>query len=419
VDESIHYTNRSQDILEDLLLMVEPAYFPGVFQLKSMKWEDGQNATGATWEGTRLRLPLPRPLSPGEETGLSISYDLNLPSPVPSPLTRPVVFGYTERQTNLVDWYPFIPPYIPGQGWLAHPQGYFGEHQAYEAADFQVEVRFSEAAYGGQPLVLAASAPQEEDAEVYRFQMNSARNFTFSVSHIYQVMTTKVGPVTVTGYAFPLHAAAGEAALNATAQALELYQKLYGPYPRGSLALVEADFLDGMEYDGLYFLSNGFYNLYAGSPASYLTAIAVHETAHQWWYAQVGNDQAMEPWLDEALCTYSEHVFFENVYPEALDWWWAYRVNYYEPHGWVDGSIYNPEGFRPYRDAVYLNGAVFLDELRKTVGDEAFFTTLKDYAAVHNQKLATGKDFFAELEKHSKADINGLVEKYFQNPPIP
>jgi hypothetical protein len=399
--------------------MVEPAYFPGVFQLKSMKWEDGQDAAGAAWEGTRLRLPLPQPLASGEETSLSISYDLNLPSPVPSPLTRPVVFGYTERQTNLVDWYPFIPPYIPGQGWLAHPQGYFGEHQVYEAADFQVEVRLSEAAYGGQPLILAASALPEKDAEVYRFQMISARNFTFSVSHQYQVMTAKVGPITVTGYAFPLHAAAGEAALNATAQALELYQKLYGPYPRSSLALVEADFLDGMEYDGLYFLSNGFYNLYEGSPASYLTTIAVHETAHQWWYAQVGNDQAMEPWLDEALSTYSEHVFFENVYPESLDWWWAYRVNYYEPHGWVDGSIYNPDGFRPYRDAVYLNGAIFLDELRKTVGDEAFFATLKDYAAQYNQKLATGQDFFAVLEKHSLADIRNVVEKYFQNPPIP
>jgi aminopeptidase N len=96
---------------------------------------------------------------------------------------------------------------------------------------------------------------------------------------------------------------------------------------------------------------------------------------------RVGNDQAEEPWLDEALATYSERLFYERTYPEALDWWWAYRVNYYEPRGWVDGSIYNPEGYRAYRDAVYLNGATFLEELRQQVGEAAFFAFLQDYTA--------------------------------------
>ena len=87
--------------------------------------------------------------------------------------------------------------------------------------------------------------------------------------------------------------------------------------------MVEADFLDGMEYDGLYFLSKGFYNLYSGGPADYLTAIAAHETSHQWWYSAIGNDQALEPWLDEALATYSERLFYENLHPEGLVWWWT------------------------------------------------------------------------------------------------
>ena len=40
-----------------------------------------------------------------------------------------------------------------------------------------------------------------------------------------------------------------------------------------------------MEYDGLFFLSNGFYNLYDGTSSSYLVTLAAHETAHQWWFA--------------------------------------------------------------------------------------------------------------------------------------
>jgi aminopeptidase N len=181
--------------------------------------------------------------------------------------------------------------------------------------------------------------------------------------------------------------------------------------------VVEADFLDGMEYDGLYFLSNGFYNLYTGTPAEYLVAIAAHETAHQWFYGLVGNDQANEPWLDEALCTYSEQLYYENFHPEALDWWWAYRINYYNPQGWVDTNIYNPQGvaqaYSAYRSAVYFNGAVFLEELRQTIGDSTFLPFVKEYVSTNTQKLATGQSFFSLLVQATSIDVTPILEKYF------
>ena len=36
--------------------------------------------------------------------------------------------------------------------------------------------------------------------------------------------------------------------------------------------------------------------------------VAVHETAHQWFYAMVGDSQARHPWLDEAFATYAEQL---------------------------------------------------------------------------------------------------------------
>lgn len=412
VEQKIDYTNKSGEELADLLLIVEPGRYPGVFQLAGLAWEDGSPVAGHAWDGAWLNIPLASPLQPGESLSLSLAYELSLPSPQPSPDVRPIPFGYTARQTNLVDWYPFIPPYIPGQGWLAHPAGYFGEHLAYEAADFEVSIRLADAR---TDLVIAASALGEVDGDWQRYRFDTARNFAWSVSPDYQVLEEKVGAVTVRGYAFPAHAAAGEAALETTAQALALYSDLFGPYPHGSLSVVEADFLDGMEFDGLYFLSNAFYNLYSGGVDDYLTAIAAHETAHQWWYGLVGNDQALEPWLDEALSTYSERLFYERLYPQALDWWWAYRVNLYEPHGWVDGSIYNPAGFWVYRDAIYLNGAVFLEALRELVGDEIFFAFLKDYVDQNSHRLATGEDFFTLLRQHTQADLDPLIQQYFSN----
>ncbi len=412
VEERIRYSNKSPDLITDLLLVVEPVYYPGVFELLSLVWEDERTIETFTWDGSFLAIPLLEPLAPAQEIVLSIHYKLQLPSPAASAETRPVPFGYTARQTNLVDWYPYIPPYRAGQGWLAHRAGFFGEHQVYETADFMVTIRIADPR---GDLVIAASAPDEGSADIHQYHLDNARNFVWSVSPEYQVKTARVGDITILSYSFAYHEMAGEATLQTTADALELYSRLFGKYPRKQLSVVEADFLDGMEYEGLYFLSNGFYNLYQGTPGEYLIAIAAHETAHQWWYALVGNDQALEPWLDEALCTYSERIYYENLHPEALDWWWAYRINYYDPEGWVDGSIYNPNGYQAYRDAVYLNGAIFLEELRNLTGTEAFLTILQDYAQQYAHRIATTDDFFKLIEEHSRIDITSLRKKYFSS----
>ncbi len=411
VDEKIHYTNRQSEALTDLRLMVDPLYYPGVFNLKSITWGDDQPMVDYQIETGQIRINLPEPLLPGEGLELWLNYELFMPSPQPSAEVRPIPFGYTARQTNFVDWYPFIPPYVPGEGWLAHRAGFFGEHLVYEIADFEVNLRLSE---DDPNMVIAASAPASRDGEWYRYQHKAARNFAWSASTEYQVYTTTVGDTTIQSYTFPYHATAGQAALQTTAEALALYNDLYGTYPRSLISVVEADFLDGMEYDGLYFLSNGFYNLYQGTPGEYLVAIAAHETAHQWFYALVGNDQALEPWLDEALCTYQERVYYERLHPEALDWWWTYRVNYYNPQGWVNGSIYNPYGYRAYRDAVYLNGARFLEELRNNVSDEAFFAFLSDYVNQMKGQIATAETFFVLLQKHTQADLSALIDAFFQ-----
>jgi hypothetical protein len=413
VEEQIRYVHHAPESISELLLVVEPMYYSGVFELKSLTWADGQAIQSYAWDGSFLRFPTPAPLGTDQEIALQLTYILHLPSPTPSAETRPVPFGYTTRQANLVDWYPYIPPYQAGKGWLAHRAGFFGEHQVYEVADFTVTIRVTDQR---DDLILAASAPDEGASDIHQYHLEDARNFVWSISPEYIVKKKQVGDITILGYSFGFHEVAGEAALQTTAEALELYSRLFGAYPRSQLSVVEADFLDGMEYEGLYFLSNGFYNLYQGTPAEYLVTIAAHETAHQWWYALVGNDQALEPWLDEAFCTYSERIYYENLHPDALGWWWEYRVNYYEPKGWVDGSIYNPDGYRAYRDAIYLNGARFLEDLRNLIGDEAFMASLRDYAHQYAHQIATTADFFRIVAEHSSTDLTSLKKQYFSQP---
>jgi hypothetical protein len=420
ISETIGYVNSASEAIPDLTLVVEANRWVGSFALLSLAWADGSTVEDYALQDAQLHILLSQPLQPGEKLGLKLTYRLDLPEiPLPTGVTRPVPYGYSERQTNIVDWYPYIPPYKPGTGWVIHPKWGFGEHQVFAVADFDVRLTLTESV---QNLIIAASTPANQVGDGYSYHMESARAFAISASTEYVRQTTTVGDVTINSYAFPYDQNAGQQVLHDSAAALELYSRLFMPYPRTSLSVVEADFLDGMEYDGLFFLSRGFYNLYDGTPQGYLTFIAAHETAHQWWYGIVGNDQALEPWLDEAICTYMEHVFYENVYANyetstgesIVDWWWYYRVNFYEPTGWIDASIYDFNLFRPYRDAIYLNGAKFLQDLRTLIGDEAFFAFLKDYAGRKADQIASANDFFTILRDHTSRDLEGVLTTYFQ-----
>jgi aminopeptidase N len=175
------------------------------------------------------------------------------------------------------------------------------------------------------------------------------------------------------------------------------------------------DFNDGMEYSAFFYLSRDFYNLYDETPANYLTFVAVHETSHQWWFEQVANDQAQQPWLDEALSTYSEYIYYENMHPDLTAWWWAYRIDFYNPQGFVDIPIYDGQGFRPYTNAAYFQGAHFLHALRARIGDEAFFAFIQDYLAQGRGKIMTSDDFFRILSGHTLTDYSDIVRQYFQN----
>jgi aminopeptidase N len=107
--------------------------------------------------------------------------------------------------------------------------------------------------------------------------------------------------VTVYCYYFAFYNEAGEALLQTTVEAMQVYSERFGHYRHKTLTAVQGDFNDGMEFSGLYFISRDYFNLYKGTPENYLVTIGAHETAHQWWFDGVINDQALEPWLDEAF----------------------------------------------------------------------------------------------------------------------
>lgn len=399
VDETIRYYNTTGTTLSEIVLSVQPnQYGSNVFVLNGIS-QDSTALTSYSLTGQRLSLNLPQPLSPNAATTLTLSFDLNLPNKGTG------LFGYDFNQVNLVDWYPAVVPY--SGGWVLHDPMPFGEHLMYDSSD--IELNFKTDA----GVIVAASAPYDQNGEWTRYRLYGARTFTLSASDEFLVSESAVGSIKITSYYFDGYKAAGDSILYSAVQAVNLYAAKFGDYPYQTLAIVQADIRDGQEADGLVFLASDFYGQWGGGARNNLTTIGVHEIAHQWWYGLVGNDQALEPWLDEAMSIYSERIFYEYNYPRYGDWWWQFRVDYFGAAGYVDAPIYNFTAQRPYVNAVYLNGAHFIEDVRVRMGDDDFFRFLKNYPAKYAHGRVTAADFFATLREHSSKDINDLIPEYF------
>jgi len=399
VDETIQYTNQTGAALNEIVLAVEPNHRGG-FTLENIMLEG--NGLNYDMSGHRFTVYLPQALAPYAQITLSMRYRIALPAKI-----KEQPYGYDVDQANLTDWYPFIVPYI--NGWVLHDDSYLGEHLAYDSADFDVNIKTTDAG-----IIFATSGVSEANGEWARYRLYDARTFALSASDQFKVIEAGAGGAAIRAYYYPGYEDQALAVLNAGVRAVGLWSTQFAPYPYASLSIVQADLNDGQEYDGLVFLATKFYNEYNGSARSNLVTIGVHEIAHQWWFGLVGSDQASEPWLDEALAVYSEAIFYKNIYPNSLDWWWQFRVNYFGPTGYVDTNIYEPASFRIYVNAVYLNGANFLEALNYRMGDDAFFAFLQDYAARYGRGRATSYDFFAVARQNTTADISDLIAAYFR-----
>jgi hypothetical protein len=410
VEETITYPNRTGVPLDSLTLAVAPNLIADCFDLIRLS-VDRSPVAEYTLDGHRLNILLPTPLAPDSTLELTLRYTLSLPYLGQFNSIDAALFGHTDAQTNLINWYPFIVPFIDGE-WVLHDPSSYADYLVYPVADYNVNLLF----IGGKTdLVVAASGGAETIEAFTRYHLEDARAFAFSISPKFEVSTMMVGGTLISSYYLPGYRRPAEAAMKTTAQALELFSEQFGEYPRAGLTIVQADLSDSREFSGLSFISRNFYQLYDGTSKNYLTFAAIHSTAHQWWFDQAGNDQALEPWLDESLATYSEMAYFENTTPHQLAYWQANRVDFFRPQGKIDISIYDAANYEAYKQSVHFNGVYFLQDLHERIGEYAFNNFLRDYYRQGTGKFSTQGDFLHILDEHTEADISDLLEKYFEN----
>jgi hypothetical protein len=191
---------------------------------------------------------------------------------------------------RLGSFFPIL-AWDPRRGWVTDPPTrILAETSTSPVADFDVRVRAP-----ARTRVVASGSPIGPG----RWRATAVRDFAVAAGRFKIVTRTAHAPNPVTVRV----AVAGGAqvphdVLALTVRTLHKLARRYGPYPWSSYTVVATPDLgaEGIEYPTL---------VYIGA-ASIVTLLVQHESAHQWFYSLVGNDQARDPWLDEALATWSQ-----------------------------------------------------------------------------------------------------------------
>ncbi|HEC23265.1 MAG TPA: M1 family peptidase [Chloroflexi bacterium] len=414
VRQTVELTNATPDVWDEVVFNVPVNATPEAFYLDALTVtldDTVQEGTPGFFAGeTILRVPLPRPLHPDETLSIEMRYRVVIPPVGPTDWPPTGTTGWTFDLIQAGEWYPALVPYIQGEGWHTWRYHPVGDPTFYPLSNTRLTVRTEEG------ITVASGGPVGREGNVWRFEVRGARGVAFLASDRYEVVEREINGIPVRSYYLPETPEAGQAALNIAADAVALFSELYGPYPYESLTVAENGFFGGMEYSALISISDYVYNTYTGEPNSFLAALVAHETAHQWWYGAVGNDQANEPWLDESLAFYSELLYFERYYPEYTDWWWEARVTRFNLSGPVDATIYSYENSSDFILSMYGQAALFIHDLRGMMGDEAFFAFLQDYYRTYAGQIVTARDFFEAARRHAAVDLTPLFEAYFANP---
>ncbi|NOX44463.1 MAG: M1 family metallopeptidase [Caldiserica bacterium] len=142
--------------------------------------------------------------------------------------------------------------------------------------------------------------------------------------------------------------------------------------------------------------------------------IFAHEVAHQWWYAQVGNDQVREPWVDEALATYTSGLAMDGwgMFDELRAYWErSYELGRSRVPGATpfDPVWAFPEG-RGYGGIVYSGGALFFLDLEGTMGRAPLLRALRRYLGEYRWGIATGAELLGILRDAGGAGAKEVIE---------
>jgi hypothetical protein len=219
------------------------------------------------------------------------------------------------------------------------------------------------------------------DGLTQTFEATNVRDITTTLAGDYRTTSATVGDNIVRVYYRP--GAPASAMLRAAKRALTELEARLGPYPYKTLKIVQTAGGFGMEGPGVAWIPTG---------ASNLSYLVTHEVAHQWFYGLVGNDQAREPFADEAMTDMAARAVL------------GLRRSSRCGSAALDKTIYRYSR-ACYYEQVYIQGGNLLADAKKKMGPTLFWKTVRAYIADHRWGISHTRTLLRALDDASPLDL--------------
>lgn len=383
----------------------------GEIQILSVTGGENLNYEVCGEDQNVLKVSLGEEVFPGESVTVNIKYEIKIANVIAR-------LGINNKTINLAEFYPILCA-KDKDGFYECLYYDLGDPYYSECADYYVDFSADEkysVAHSGELV----SATTHEGVARHSFKLENARSFAMVLSENFESISADVDGVTVNYYYYDDDAPLSS--IEYAVKSIKTFGSLFGKYAYGVYSVVKTPFVQGgMEFPTLVMISDSVEKPSYGE-------VIVHETAHQWWQTAVGNNEIEYAFMDEGLAEYSTVLFYENNPEYNLNrktlmdisdknyksFCTVYDKLFGDKNTTMKRSLKDFSGEYEYVNIVYIKGCIMFDEVRKCVGDEVFFTGLKNYYSDNKYKIATPIDIIyafrsagASAEKIIEGFING------------
>ncbi|HKP59233.1 MAG TPA: M1 family metallopeptidase [Polyangiales bacterium] len=344
---------------------------------------------------TQLRVPLPRPLQPGERLALSARFRTTLPEIVARS-------GYAGSFHMLGQWFPKLARLEESGEWKSFPYHGLGEFYA-DFADYELTLRVPRGyvcAAGG----VRVESRDEGEVRVERFVSENVHDISAACDPTFERTPARAGAIAIEVYAPRGYGAAAQRQAQLLAAGLRYFSAAYGAYPYPQLTAVipprAASGAAGMEYPTLLLSGGPWWALPSGLPDPDHDVIAIHELAHQWFSGMIASDEVSLPMLDEGLAQWSSLEFLRTHYRPRLDPFDLQEATFLFRGLPAPSSLLPVTQYR-YQDlarAVYLRPARVLNDLERRYGRPKLMAAMRRYALAQRFRHPGLPEFYAAFD---------------------
>jgi aminopeptidase N len=207
------------------------------------------------------------------------------------------------------------------------------------------------------------------------------------------------------------------------AQILQFYNSRFGQYTLGTrfvVAQVDDETLDSYSGAGIMFLPHRTLVSEKALPVDDLA----REVAYQWWGQAVGLKSFDHAWLSQGLAEYSSVLYresqqsaaeFQGTLSELIELALAFEQEASISRAPAQLNDQSPA----FRSVIFYKGAYVYHMLRSTIGDEKFFSLIKEYYSAFKGKNAGIDDFENLANKVSAQNLRGFFGLWIDSTGVP